>query len=113
MIRPPPYVLAALLALGCGSVASEWEGGIHARMAHSAERGLRVVGVPEDGPAARAGLAEGDRILAIDGEPVEGLSPEQIAARLRGPVGSTVELRVERRGRRLTLPIERAPYADE
>ncbi len=106
------YTMALALAWACGGASSEWEGGIHARMGHSADHGLRVVDVPEDGPASRSGLAEGDRIVAIDGEPVEGLSASQIAARLRGPVGTTVELRVERGGRLLTLPVERAPYAE-
>ncbi len=55
---------------------------------------------PLDGsPADRAGIEAGDVLLAVDGQPVnvtEGLDP--IAARLRGPVGSEVRLRI-RRGR--------------
>lgn len=99
-----------MLALGCGAVSSDWEGGIHARMGHSPERGLRVLEVPPDGPAARAGLAAGDVIVAIDGEQVDGMPPEAIAERLRGEVGSRVRLRLDRSGRLLTLQVERAPY---
>lgn len=105
-------VVVLLLACAAACGASDWEGGIHARMGHSEELGLRVVDVPAEGPAARAGLEEGDIILEIDGMPVEGLTPAQIAERLRGPVGSKVALRVSRRSRPLTLEIERAPYGE-
>ena len=104
---------ALSLVLLCACGAGSWEGGIHARMGHSEEGGLRVFEVPPDGPAARAGLEAGDVILAIDGTEIVGMTPAQIAERLRGPVGTTVELRVERAGRTLTLSVERAPYLDD
>jgi carboxyl-terminal processing protease len=110
MTRATLALTALCSALGCGG--SSWEGGIHARMGHSPEGGLRVVEVPADGPSARAGLAVDDVILAIDGAAVDALTPEQIAGHLRGEVGTTVELRVDRAGRPLTLRIERAPYTD-
>lgn len=99
----------ALLAAACGGGPG---GGIHARLGHSPETGLRVVEVPADGPAARAGLERGDVIVAIDGEPVEGLTPAQIHRRLGGLVGSTVELRIDRAGRPMTLEVTRAAYDD-
>jgi carboxyl-terminal processing protease len=103
--------LALVLLCGCG--AGSWEGGIHARMGHSEEGGLRVFAVPSDGPAARAGLEVGDVIVAIDGVEIEGMSPPQIGDQLRGPVGTRVELRVVRGGRTLTVAVERAPYLDD
>ena len=39
------------------------------------EEGLEVVGVGPDTPAFRANLRPGDRIVAMDGQPVEGLQP--------------------------------------
>lgn len=107
--RVLPIVLAAMAA-GCGG--GGLEGGIHARLAHSPESGLRVVEAPPEGPAARAGLEAGDVVVAIDGEPVEGLTPAQIHARLGGRVGSTVELRVDRGGRPMTFEVTRAAYDD-
>lgn len=77
-------------ALGCA--AGEWVGGIHARLVHHPERGLRVHAVPPDGPADEAGLRAGDRIVAIEGEPVEGLTPAEVRERLQGPVGTEVRL---------------------
>lgn len=47
-------------------------------------------------PAARAGLQPGDLILAVDGASTEGWSAEDLAARVRGPEGTTVTLRVRR-----------------
>ena len=57
--------------------------------------GVTVIGFAEDGSAARdAGIRQGDRILAIDGTPVD--SPEGIRALLRP--GERVVLRVQRGG---------------
>ena len=70
---------------------------------------LRVVEGPE-GPARRAGLREGDRIASIDGDPVRTLVLEEVVERLRGPVGSEVELEIVRDGELVTLVVPRAPY---
>jgi carboxyl-terminal processing protease len=71
---------------------------------------VRVVEVPVDSVADRAGLREGDRLIAVDGQPVEGLSSRSLRERLTGEVGSFVSLRVVRGEQELTLRIERAPY---
>jgi C-terminal processing protease CtpA/Prc len=100
-----------------GACSEGWRGGIHAQMAWSAERGLRVVSVPE-GPARRAGLRVDDRIVAIDGTPVAGRPAAQVVRELRGSVGTRVRLTVERArdadaGSAVVedVEIERAPYA--
>jgi len=112
---------AALLAMtGCGE---GWRGGIHAEMAWSAERGLRVLAVP-DGPARRAGLRQDDRIVAIEHVPVAGRPIADVVADLRGDVGTRVHVTVERGGQvdggvdaaepeTEDLEIERAPYAQD
>lgn len=99
--------IAVAAATGCG--ASQWEGGIHARMGWSDDRGLRVVEVPE-GPARDAGLAVDDVVLLIDGVEIDGLPRDEVVAQLRGEVGTSVELVVERDGASRRVTIVRAPY---
>jgi carboxyl-terminal processing protease len=55
-----------------------------------------VVSVVPDSPAQRAGVRAGDAIVAVEGASVSGLRPDQIAARVRGDEGSTVDLTVSR-----------------
>jgi C-terminal processing protease CtpA/Prc len=102
----PAWGLCALLA-SCGPPT--WAGGIHALLAWS-ERAVRVTEVPASGPAARAGLRAGDVIVAIDGKPLQGLTSREVQRLLTGEVGSSVELEIEREGRRERLRLERAPY---
>lgn len=107
-------MIARSLVVLCFSVlvvacAGQWVGGIHARLAWSDTRGLRVVEVPP-GAAMRAGLVANDHITAIDGETVRGLSQEEVVERLRGPVGSRVIITVERSGQPVPIEIQRSPY---
>ncbi|MEX2375549.1 MAG: S41 family peptidase [Dehalococcoidia bacterium] len=55
-----------------------------------------IVGTLPDTPAERAGLQPGDMLLAIDGEDAEGWSVERAVLSIRGPRGTTVELRIRR-----------------
>ncbi|MDX6645477.1 MAG: carboxyl-terminal processing protease [Miltoncostaeaceae bacterium] len=61
-------------------------------------------------PAARAGIRTGDRLRAVDGRPIRADAVGTAAARISGPLGSTVRLQVGRAGtatRSLTLRRER------
>jgi carboxyl-terminal processing protease len=49
-------------------------------------------------PAEAAGLQPGDVLLAADGHPLTGLTPDEAGAVVRGPVGTTVRLTVQRPG---------------
>jgi carboxyl-terminal processing protease len=55
-------------------------------------------------PAERAGVEDGDVILAIDGEKTAGLTLDQAVRRIKGPKGTTVGLSLERKG--LKAPVE-------
>jgi carboxyl-terminal processing protease len=55
---------------------------------------LLIVRVIRGSPAERAGIRGGDRILAIDGRPVDQFSADQGANLLQGPEGSQVTLTV-------------------
>lgn len=58
--------------------------------------GVRIGEVFEGGPAFDAGLATGDRILAVDGEDVTDFGTADIVDLLRGPRGESVQLEVDR-----------------
>jgi carboxyl-terminal processing protease len=55
-------------------------------------KGLRVDAVYDGSPAKRAGLREGDVIVAADGHDLAGLSQQESVDRVKGPPGSQVRL---------------------
>ena len=69
---------------------------------------LRIVFVVEDNPGAEAGLAPDDVIVAIDGEPVDGLAFVEAGSRIAGNETGVVELTIERDGETLEITITRA-----
>lgn len=105
--------VALLLGLSVGGCSifggSDEVGGILVRLGYSETSGLRVVEVPA-GPAMRAGLREDDRITRIDGDDVSRMPMREIVERLRGPIGSTVEIEVVRDGEFQTFTVERSAY---
>lgn len=62
-------------------------------------------------PAEKAGLRVNDQILAVNGEPLEGLSLTEAVAKIRGPKGSKAELLVARPG--LEEPLKITVIRDE
>lgn len=53
---------------------------------------LTVVAPIEGGPAERAGIKSGERILAVDGQSVEMIGLDKMVTRLRGEPGTSVSL---------------------
>ena len=60
--------------------------------------GVQIMNVIPDGPGYRAGLQAGDEILAVNGQPVEEISPGEVAIKIRGEIGTNVELLIRREG---------------
>ena len=58
-------------------------------------------------PADKAGLKVGDRIVKIDGTSIDGLDLARIASRLRGNVGSQVQITIRRGGGQRTYLVKR------
>ena len=67
-------------------------------------RGLMIMGVAKEGPAAQAGVLSGDILVTLGGEGVS--RPAMVAQRL-GPeaVGQPIELRLLRAGEVLSLTV--------
>lgn len=80
------------------------------RSATAAKEAPVVQDVFADGPAEKAGLMPGDVILAIDGTDAASLTPQELQARLRGKVGTSVVLSVSRQGAAapMTISVVRA-----
>jgi C-terminal peptidase prc len=70
-------------------------GGIGARLRGASSVVLEVFA---DSPADRAGLKIGDKIMLVDGQTTDGVAMEGVVGRIRGPLGSSVELTVQRQG---------------
>ena len=66
------------------------------------ERGVEVSSLAENGPAAKAGIKQGDVVLAFNGQPVEGTTQFQRLVR-ETPVGRQVKITVWRGGAAQTL----------
>jgi regulator of sigma E protease len=74
-------------------------------MAGKPEFTSRIGGVVPDGVAARAGLLPGDRIVAVDGRPVEWWS--DVLEALRAGTSQDLHIDVERTGERLGFELRR------
>ena len=66
------------------------------------ERGVEVSSLAEDGPAAKAGIKQGDVVLEFNSQPVEGTAQFQRLVR-ETPAGRQVRITVWRSGGRQTL----------
>lgn len=74
-------------------------GGIGSVITYDAKRKRSVIAEPYQGmPAAEVGLKAGDVLMRIDGEDLEGKDNREVSERLRGQVGSSFILEVERPG---------------
>ena len=90
-------------ALARGESAASPQLGVAIAPSHVARRLRRAVGLPDtdgllihevmqDSPAARAGLAQGDLIVAAGGHPVR--TPDDLFDALQGARGGTIELSI-------------------
>jgi carboxyl-terminal processing protease len=71
----------------------------------SMDKGLvKVVAPLDETPAAKAGVMANDIISHLDGEPVLGLTLDQAVDKMRGPVNTSIRLRIVRNG--IDRPIE-------
>ena len=61
---------------------------------------VKVVSPIDDTPAFRAGVEAGDLIFEIDGEPVMGLDLGEAVKKMRGKVGTDIEISIRREGRK-------------
>jgi carboxyl-terminal processing protease len=70
-----------------------------------------VIAAIDDTPAATAGLVAGDRILAIDEQPLKGQKLVDVVHQLRGAPGTPVSLQIQRNGATREIALTRAVIA--
>lgn len=68
--------------------------GIGVVMGMDNEQKIHIVGIMENSPGQKAGLQEGDEILAVDGVPVTQMAFDEVAAHVRGQAGTDVVLTI-------------------
>jgi len=66
---------------------------------------IKVISPIDDTPASRAGIQAGDTIIRIDGTPVRGMSTSDAIKKMRGKVGTKIELTITREGRAKPLDV--------
>ena len=64
---------------------------------------VKVISPIDDTPASKAGIKAGDFIVKIEDTQVQGKSLSEAVDLMRGPVGSSIELTVKRRGEKKAL----------
>tara|TARA_B100000900_G_scaffold378358_1_gene362471 strand:+ start:208 stop:1344 length:1137 start_codon:yes stop_codon:yes gene_type:complete len=64
---------------------------------------VKVISPIDDTPASRAGIKAGDYIVKIDDTQVQGKTLSEAVDLMRGPVGSSIELIVRRRGEKKAI----------
>lgn len=89
----PPAQAAAFQSQVSGTFA-----GVGMQMDQDSAGNLVVTAPLKDSPAMKAGILSGDLILTIDATSTAGMAVDQAVAFIRGPVGTTVKLTIQRKG---------------
>ena len=72
---------------------------------------LKVIAPLDGSPAQKAGVEPGDLIVEIDREAVHGATLTEAMRRIRGPLGTDVLLRIQRKGaQKIGLPVPRTRF---
>ncbi len=64
---------------------------------------VKVISPIDDTPASRAGIKAGDYIVKIENTQVQGKTLSEAVDLMRGPIGSSIELTVRRRGEKKAI----------
>ena len=70
-------------------------------------QGLDITQVEDEGPAQKAGVLAGDRLVAVDGTDIRGMVLSEVGKLLKGEEGTSVVLTVVRDQQTLELSVER------
>ncbi|KKP24867.1 MAG: hypothetical protein SZ59_C0001G0185 [candidate division TM6 bacterium GW2011_GWF2_28_16] len=74
---------------------------------------LSIIDVIQNGPADKAGLKAGDKIIQVSGESLRSLSTDEVINKLKGEVGTDAELKVVRDKKPLEFKVKRDIIKDQ
>ena len=81
--------------------------GVGITIQQEGEEGFRILEVVSGGPAEEAGLAVNDLLVEVEGTDVRSLTVTDVRELVKGKAGTTVSLRVLRKGEQLSFSVER------
>lgn len=81
--------------------------GIGVVMGMDNQQKIHIIAVMEDSPGQKAGITEGDELIAVDGTPVTELAFDEVATHVRGQVGTNVVLTIMRNNQTQDITVTR------
>ena len=102
--------LAPTLSGGCSGAAP---GTIGAALGQQSDHHVFIRSAPPGQGADKAGLLVEDEVIALDGKPVLGMTPDDIRRAVRGDVGSTLTVTIRRNGEQRDIKVTRTPLLAE
>ncbi|MFH1643781.1 MAG: S41 family peptidase [bacterium] len=74
---------------------------------------LAIIDIIQGGPAEKAGLKPGDKIVEVEGKKLRGLSSDEAIAEIKGKTGSEVKLKIIRNKKPMELKVKRDVIKDQ
>lgn len=97
-----------------GQVSNEQVGELGLFAAYSPyTKKIQIFRVTPEGPAEKAGLKEGDEVLAVDGLDLTRQTYRQLRLMFEGPAGSKVKLAISRGGQLKRFEVARQPLLND
>ena len=73
---------------------------------------LPIVDVVDDGPAQKAGIRAGDKIVEVDGEKLRGLTCDEVIEKIKGKIGTKVKIKLIRKKKPMEFEVKRNVVKD-
>lgn len=82
--------------------------GIGVVIRHTAESKVQILSVFPDSPAEAVGIQSGDIIQSVNGEATQEMALDAVVGKIKGPIGESVSIVIQRDGENISYEVERA-----
>ncbi len=82
--------------------------GIGVVIGHTAESKVQILSVFPDSPAEAVGIQSGDIIQSVNGEAMQEMALDAVVGKIKGPIGESVSIVIQRDGENISYEVERA-----